>query len=59
MDDNPLVGLSRHFDVYADVIVALKNIVANSEETNEWDAVDKLHENLETAKEALAKVEGK
>lgn len=42
-----------------DLLAALKTIAANSDEENEWDAVEKLHANLAAAEAAIAKAEGR
>lgn len=42
-----------------DLLEALKAIAANSDEENEWDAVEKLHANLAAADAAIAKAEGR
>lgn len=38
-----------------DLLDTLKIIAANSDEENEWDAVEKLHENAVTANLAIAR----
>ncbi len=48
MDDDELAAIGE-------LISALKLIIANSDEENEWDAVDKLAANREFAKAGLRK----
>jgi len=42
----------------AELVAALENIAENSNESNEWDAVDKLRANEQTARKALARATG-
>lgn len=41
----------------SDLLAALRLIMKNSYEEDEWDAVERLHANAETARAAIAKAE--
>lgn len=50
---------ARLITVSPEMLATLKAIVANSDESDEWDAVDKLHRNRDAAELIIAKAEGR
>ncbi len=52
-------SIARLIAAAPELLAALQAIADNSDEADEWDAVDRLHANADTARAAIAKAEGR